>query len=160
MDMNHHYDRNRKAVQKGLDQRKALRLEAQQDAAQLEFINGVNAHSKTVQAEREARKRARSLQEEQARMETLQSKSRDRREGKYGQDLHTFLNATYPPLVIAAAAILLYHIGAAPDWLALTGAGVAGIYSGYKFATGYPTIIASMLREARELKASPAVENK
>ena len=158
MDMNHHYDRNRKAVQKGLDHRKALRLEAQQDAAQLEFINGVNAHSKTVQAEREAHQRAMRLDAEKKRMDALNSKSRVRKEGKYFKDFCSFLNHTFPALLIATAFIFFYNIGIAPDWIAVTGATIAFIYSCYKFITGYPIILANMLREARELKASPALK--
>lgn len=155
-----HYERNRKAVQKGLDHRKALRLEAQQDAAQLEFINGVNAHSKTVQAEREARRRARTLQAEEQRMEVLQRKVTERKDGKYTRDFHSFLNNVYPPLVIAAACMFLGNTGIVPSWIALTGVTTAGICGSYMFITTYPTIIANMLKEAKELTASSALENK
>ena len=155
-----HYERNRKAVQQGLDRRKALRLEALQDAAQLEFINGVNAHSRTIQEERDAQEVERRLRKARKLAAARLKKRTANKEKVACSRVYDFLFLTVGPILVATIPFALYNTGAFPLWIAMILIALPCGFSIYKFITTYPAIIVNMLREAKKLTATPALKNK
>ena len=125
MDMKQHYDRNRKAVQKGLDASKARRKEAAFDAAmdaqERALREVVNRNSKERQAAAEAAQAAQQLRMKRNARRLL---------NQVHQDFlrHLFIRRNLVSLIVASVLAILYAIDAVAFWLAITGVILALIF--------------------------------
>jgi hypothetical protein len=125
MNIQQRYDRNRQAVQKGLDARKAQRKEAAHDAymdAQERALRDVvNRKSKERQAAIEAAQAAQQLQMKRNARRLLEVVHQE-------FQWHRFIRRTYASLIVFAAFAILYAIDAVAFWLAITGMTLALIF--------------------------------
>lgn len=132
MCMKHHYDRNRKAVQQGLDRRKEEAREAAQDAAGQALQAELRKSNQRREAEKAAaeaavcRHVAQVVEEtnremEQQKAQLHQEQHRRDRKALAAEQLKTCLVLTFCPLVMAAGAIRCFELGMLPIWLSIPG---------------------------------------
>lgn len=116
-----HYERNRKAVQQGLNRRAAKRREAAMEAQEREAREELNR----ITAERRQKIEA----AEAAQRHQMQVESRRRvREAKKSEQRQAFLIRSYASLAIAAVTSILFTAAALAPWLAMTGVILASVY--------------------------------
>lgn len=144
MNQKHHYDRNRKAVQQGLDRRKEERAEAAQDAAWEDLRSKLHQSNQRLEAERVATEDATCRNVayivEQTNREMAQATAKLHR-AQYHRDrmaleakqLKTCLLLTFIPLLLAAVALRLHNMGMVPFWVSMTCTALASIYSVWNF---------------------------
>lgn len=144
MKQQHHYDRNRKAVQQGLDRRKEEAHEAALDAAG----QALQAELRKSNQRREARKVAaedavcRHVAQvvEETDREIAQQRAKLHRE-QYRRDrmaleakqLKTCLLRTFGSLMIAVAMVKFFEAGPLPIWVFIPATFLACIYSVWNF---------------------------
>lgn len=144
MNQKHHYDRNRKAVQQGLDRRREEREEAAQEAAgqavrdELRRINQ-RREAERVAAEDAVCRRVAHVVEETNRKKAQASEQLHRAQHRRdlmaleAKQLRVFLILTFCPLLLAAGSIRLYNMGLMPFWVTITWTVFASIYSVWNF---------------------------
>ena len=144
MNQKHHYDRNRKAVQQGLDRRKEEREEAAQEAAGKALRAELRKSNQRREAEKAAAEAAVCLHVAQVVEETdreierataklrREQHRRDRMALEAAQ-LRICLLLTFCPLLLAAFALRLHDMGKAPFWVSVPLAILVCIYSVWNF---------------------------
>lgn len=116
-----HYERNRKAVQQGLNRRAAKRREAAMDAKEREAREELNR----ITAERRQKIEA----AEAAQRRQMQCEHRRRiRAAKKAEQRQAFFIRSYASLAIAAVISILFTTAALAPWLAMTGVILASVY--------------------------------
>lgn len=116
-----HYERNRKAVQQGLNRRAAKRREAAMDAKEREAREELNR----ITAERRRKIEA----AEAAQRRQMQCERRRRiKEAKKSEQRQTFFIRSYASLAVAAVTSILFTVAALAPWLAMTGVILASVY--------------------------------
>ena len=140
----HHFDRNRKAVQRGLDRRKEARAEAAQEAADLAFLDELRRNTQRRETAKVAAEAAvcrhvdqvveetnREIEQQKAQLH--QEQYRRDRKALAEKQLRTCCFLTFFPLILAAVIIRLHDMGMVPLWVTLAWAVFACIYSLWNF---------------------------
>lgn len=139
MCMKHHYDRNRKAVQQGLDRRKEDALEAAQEAAGQALRDEMRRSNQRREAEKAAaedavcRRVAQVIEETDREMEQRREQLRNaqRKRDRKALEVKTWkmlLLHTFGSLMIAVALLVVTNLGI-PVWLTLPLVVAACVYS-------------------------------
>lgn len=116
-----HYERNRKAVQQGLNRRAAKRREAAMDAQEREAREELNR----LTAER--RQKIEAAEATQRRQRQAESR-RLSRKAKRDAQRKAFLIRSYGSLAVAAITSILFSVSALAFWLAMAGLILASVY--------------------------------
>lgn len=140
----HHFDRNRKAVQQGLDRRKEARAEAAQEAAGRELRAAFRQSNQRREQEKAAAEAAvcrhvaqvveetdREIEQATAKLRMEQNK-RDRK-ALEAKQWNIFLLLTFGSLMIAVATVKLFDTGLLPIWVFIPVAFLACIFSVWNF---------------------------
>lgn len=121
------YERNRKAVQQGLDRRAAQRREAAQDAADGRVYDEINRQGRenraAIERSQEAQRRGAAQAQALADMEAQAVKR-----------FYACMLGTFIPLMIAAIFTLLYTTGGVKIWVAIPVVALAIAYTLVNFA--------------------------
>lgn len=144
MCMKHHYDRNRKAVQQGLDRRKEDAHEAALEAAGQALRDELRKSNQRREAEKVAAEDAvcrhvaqvveeTNRESEQAAAQRRSERHQRERKALAEEQMKTFLILTFCPLLLAAIALRLYDTGLFHFWVSMPLTILACIVSVWNF---------------------------
>ena len=116
-----HYERNRKAVQQGLNRRAAKRRDAAMDAQEREAREELNRLTAERRQKIEAAEAARRRQRQAERRRLFW-------EAKRTAQRKAFFIRSYGSLAVAAVTSILVSVSALASWLAMTGLILVSVY--------------------------------